>query len=66
MGFPRGSGSKESTCHAGDPGLIPGLGKIFWSRDWKPTLVVLPEEFHGQRSLAGRLQCMESQRVRQD
>ena len=26
---------------------------IYWSRKWKPTLVFLPEESHGQRSLAG-------------
>ena len=26
MGFPGGSAGKESTCNAGDPGLIPGLG----------------------------------------
>ena len=25
--FPRGSAGKESTCHAGDLGLIPGLGR---------------------------------------
>ena len=25
MGFPRGSGGKESTCNVGDLGLIPGL-----------------------------------------
>ena len=25
MGFPGGSGSKESACSAGDSGLIPGL-----------------------------------------
>ena len=25
-GFPRGSAGKESTCNAGDLGLIPGLG----------------------------------------
>ena len=24
-GFPGGSDSKESTCNAGDPGLMPGL-----------------------------------------
>ena len=23
----RGSDGKESSCHAGDPGLIPGLGR---------------------------------------
>ena len=27
MGFPAGAAGKESTCNAGDPGLIPGLGR---------------------------------------
>ena len=27
MGFPGGSAGKESTCNAGDPGLIPGSGR---------------------------------------
>ena len=27
MGFPGGSAGKESTCNAGDMGLIPGLGR---------------------------------------
>ena len=27
MGFRCGSDSKESACNAGDPGLIPGLGR---------------------------------------
>ena len=27
MGFPGGSGSKESACNAGDPDSIPGLGR---------------------------------------
>ena len=27
MGFPGGSDGKESACHAGDPGLIPQLGR---------------------------------------
>ena len=27
MGFPGGSDGKESTCNAGDLGLIPGLGR---------------------------------------
>ena len=26
MGFPQSSVGKESTCNAGDPGSIPGLG----------------------------------------
>ena len=28
MGFPCGSAGKESTCNAGDLGLIPGLGRF--------------------------------------
>ena len=28
MGFPGSSGGKESTCNAGDPGLIPGSGRF--------------------------------------
>ena len=27
MGFPGGSDGKESTCNAGDTGLIPGSGR---------------------------------------
>ena len=27
MGFPDDSDGKESTCHVGDLGLIPGLGR---------------------------------------
>ena len=27
LGFPGGSDSKESACNAGDPGLIPELGR---------------------------------------
>jgi len=40
----RGSVSKESACDA---------GKILWRREWQPTPVFLPGEFHGQRSWAG-------------
>ena len=55
-GFPDGSASKESACHAGatgDTGSIPGSGTIPWRRKWQPTLVFLPEKSHGQRSLVG-------------
>ena len=47
MGFPGGSYGKESAYKAGDPGFDP------WKREWLPTLIFLPGEFHGQRSLAG-------------
>ena len=42
-----GSDSKEPSYNAGDLGLIP------WRKEWPPTPVFLPGEFHGQRSLAG-------------
>ena len=29
------------------------VGKIPWRREWQPTPVFLPGEFHGQRNLAG-------------
>ena len=48
---PGGSGGKVSTCNAGDPGSVPGLGRFPWRREWQPTLVFLAGESHGQRSL---------------
>ena len=37
----------------GDIGSSPGSGGSPWGRKWQPTLVFLPGESHGQRSLAG-------------
>ena len=51
--FPGGSASKESTCKAGDLGLIPGLERFPWRRKWQPIPIFLPGKSHGQRSLAG-------------
>ena len=34
-------------------GLDLWVGKIPWRKAWQPTLVFLPGEFHGQRSLVG-------------
>ena len=51
MGFPDGSSDKESACHVGDVGSIPGW--ISWRREWQPIPVFLPGESHGQKSLAG-------------
>ena len=33
--------------------MDPWVRKIPWRREWQPTQVVLPGEFHGQRSLEG-------------
>ena len=48
-----GSDSKESACSAGGPGFDPWVRKIPWKKEWLPTPVFLPREFHRQRSLAG-------------
>ena len=52
-GGPGGSDCKESACNAGDLGSIPGSRRSPWRREWLPTPVFFPGEFHGQRSLAG-------------
>ena len=35
------------------PGFDPWVRKIPWRREWLPTPVFWPGEFHGQRRLAG-------------
>ena len=49
--FPGGSDGKASAYNVRDPGLIPGLGRSPGEGKWQPTLVFLPEKFHGHRSL---------------
>ena len=51
--LPDGSDGKRPACNAGAVGSIPGLERFPWRREWLPTLVFLPGDFHGQRSLAG-------------
>ena len=63
-GFLGGAGGTESACSAGDPGSIPGLGKSPGEGTDNPLSILVwripwTEE-------PGGLQCMESQRVRQD
>ena len=53
MGFPGGSDGKESSWNAGDLGSITESGRFPQRREWLPTPVFLPGEFHGQRSLLG-------------
>ena len=36
-----------------ETGFDPWFGKIPWRREWQPTPVFLPGEFHRQRSLMG-------------
>ena len=64
MGFPGGSDGKAPVCNAGDPGLIPGLGRSLDKEitthssilAWKIPWSVEP----------GRLLSMGSQRVGHD
>ena len=60
MSFPGGSDGKASACNAGDPGLIPGLGRSHGEMAthsstcaWKIPWTEEPD----------RLQSMGSQRV---
>ena len=53
MGFPGGSDSKESAGNAGDPGLIPGLGRSPGGGHGSPLQCSCLENPHGQRSLVG-------------
>ena len=47
------SDSKESACNARDPGSVPGSGRSTGKGNGYSTLIFLPGEFHGQRSLVG-------------
>ena len=41
-----------SIClQCGRPEFDPWVRKIPWRRNWQPTPVFLPREFHGQRSI---------------
>ena len=68
LGFPDGTSGKESTCQCRDVrnvGSIPGSGRSPRGRAKQPTSVFLPGESHGQTE-PGRLQPIESQKVRHD
>ena len=51
MGFCGGSDGKESTCNAGDLGLIPGLKRSPGEGHGNPLQYSWLENLHGQRSL---------------
>ena len=52
-GFPGDSDGKESACHTGDTGLIPGSGRSPGGGKWQPTPVFWLGKSHGQGSLVG-------------
>ena len=56
VGFPGDAYGKEPNCQCRRHkrhGFDPWVRKIPWRRAWKPTLVFLPGESQGHRSLAG-------------
>jgi len=53
MHFPGGSDGKESTCNAGDAGLIPGLGGSPGEENGHPLQYSCLENPHGWRSFVG-------------
>ena len=53
--FPGGSECKESTCSAGDLGLIPGLGRSSGGGHGNPLQYSCLENPHGWRSLGGHI-----------
>ena len=64
MSFPGGSDSKESACNAGDPGLIPGLGRPPVEGNGYPLQYSCLE--YPWTEEPGGLQSMGSQIVRHD
>ena len=53
VGLPCSSNGKEICLQYRRLRFDPWVGKILWRREWQSTPVLLPEEFHGQRRLAG-------------
>ena len=52
MGCPGSSAAKESTCNAGDPSLIPGLGRspVEKNRLFTPVFLGFPGDQDGKES----------------
>ena len=53
QGFPGRPAGKESTCNAGDPGLVPGSGRSPVGGHGNPLQYSCMENPQGQRSLVG-------------
>ena len=67
IGLPRWCSGKESACQCGRRKrhrFDPWVGKIPWRRKRQPTLVFLPGESHGQRSLTGHSPWIAKSRTR--
>ena len=65
--FPGGLVCKESTCNAGDGGvvdLIPGMGRSPGRRAWQPSPVFMPGGSYGQRSLEATVHRVAKNQIR--
>ena len=52
MGFPDLAQIVKNLPTMQETRFDPWVSQIFWGREWLPTPVFLPGQFHGQRSLA--------------
>ena len=66
MGFPGGSDGKEAACDAGDPSLIPGLGRFPGEGNGYPLQYSCLGETIPMTEGPGGLQSTRSQRVRHE
>ena len=69
VGFPGDARGKEPACQCRRHkrrGFDPWVGKIRWRREWQPTPVFLPGEFHSQGSLGATAHGVGQQRVGHD
>ena len=62
-GFPCGSAGKESTCHVGYLGSIPGLGRSPGEGKGYPTAVFLSGEFHALYTPWGQKESDTNERL---
>ena len=66
MVFPGGSDGKESSCNAGDLGLIPGLGRSLGGGHGNPVQYSCLDRESPWTEEPGGLQSMGLQRVEHD
>ena len=59
--FPGGSDGKESACNAGDPRLIPGLGRSLGEGNGNPL-----QYSYLENPMDSRAQYVELQKIRHD
>ena len=63
MGLPLWLSWWRICLQCGRPGFDPWVGKIPWSREWLPTPVFWPGEFHGLYSPWGRKESNTTERL---